>query len=147
MPFSAQVLNWSAWLHEIGLDIAHNGFQHHGAYIAEHADMPGFPRAEQRFLAFLIDSQRHQISTRRSIQLPRSWRETALRLALLLRLAVLLNRSRSPNAMPPISLRVTADSVSLQFVPGWLEANPLTAADLWRERILLEAVGYSLDYN
>ncbi len=147
MPFSAQILKWSASLHEIGLDIAHNGFQHHGAYIAEHADMPGFPRAEQRFLAFLIDSQRHQISTRRSRQLPRSWRETAVRLALLLRLSVLLNRSRSPTGLTPIKLRVTADSVSLQFVRGWLEANPLTVADLWREKNHLQAVGYSLDYS
>ena len=49
-----QMLDWAARLHEIGLDISHDGFQRHGAYVAEHADMPGFPRAEQRFLAFLI---------------------------------------------------------------------------------------------
>ena len=37
-------LDWSARLHEIGLDISHDGYQRHGAYVAENADMPGFPR-------------------------------------------------------------------------------------------------------
>jgi exopolyphosphatase/guanosine-5'-triphosphate,3'-diphosphate pyrophosphatase len=57
---NANILEWSAELHEIGLDISHDGYQRHGAYIAEHADMPGFPRAEQRFLAYMIHNQRHQ---------------------------------------------------------------------------------------
>ena len=60
----ASMLAWSACLHEIGLDISHDGFQRHGAYIAENADMPGFPRAEQRLLAYLIENQRHRVGTR-----------------------------------------------------------------------------------
>ena len=147
IPLSERMLEWSAWLHEIGLDISHNGFQRHGAYVAEHADMPGFPRAEQRFLAFLIDSQRHQIGTRLRAQLPRAWRETALRLALLLRLAVLLNRSRSTKELPPIDLAVADNSLELRFDPTWLSSNPLTVADLERERQLLQGVGYELHFS
>ena len=86
-PLSRKMLDWSARLHEIGLDISHDGFQRHGAYIAEHADLPGFPRAEQRFLAFLIGSQRHAIDASAENQLPRGWRVTALKLAMLLRLS------------------------------------------------------------
>ena len=63
-PLSGNILEWAARLHEIGLDISHDGYQRHGAYIAANADLPGFPRAEQRFLAFLIGSQRHSIDAR-----------------------------------------------------------------------------------
>ncbi len=144
---AAKMLDWAARLHEIGLDISHDGFQRHGAYIAEHADMPGFPRAEQRFLACLIGGQRHSINNRHHEDLPRAWRTPALRLLLLLRLAVLLNRSRREVAMPPIDLQVSADSLTLTFDPEWLEANPLMVADLKRERRYLAAVGYQLEFG
>jgi exopolyphosphatase/guanosine-5'-triphosphate,3'-diphosphate pyrophosphatase len=141
-----QGLVWSARLHEIGLDISHDGYQRHGAYIAENADMPGFPRAEQRLLAFLIASQRHQIVTRYLKELPRAWREPALRLAILLRLAVLLNRSRNDAEMAPVELGVDAHGLSLKFDPDWLRANPLTVVDLEREQRLLAQAGYELGY-
>lgn len=142
-----QGLAWSARLHEIGLDISHDGYQRHGAYIAENADMPGFPRAEQRLLAFLIASQRHQVVMRYLKELPRSWREPALRLAIILRLAVLINRSRNDAEVPPAELRVDARMLALRFDPEWLSANPLTLADLAREQRLLSQAGYELRYG
>jgi exopolyphosphatase/guanosine-5'-triphosphate,3'-diphosphate pyrophosphatase len=142
-----QGLVWAARLHEIGLDISHDGYQRHGAYIAENADMPGFPRAEQRLLAFLIASQRHQVVTRYLKELPRSWREPALRLAIILRLAVLMNRSRNDAEVPPAELRVEARALALKFDPEWLSANPLTLADLAREQRLLSRAGYELSYG
>ncbi len=147
MPFSKDMLDWSARLHEIGLDISHDGFQRHGAYIAEHADLPGFPRAEQRFLAFLIGGQRHSIDNPSIKQLPRNWRGTALRLAMILRLAVLLNRSRSPVEMPSIELLVDGHSMALHFDSEWLKENPLTVADLEREQEYLRNVGYELTFS
>ena len=140
-------LVWAARLHEIGLDISHDGYQRHGAYIAANADMPGFPRAEQRFLAFLIASQRYSIVMRMNEDLPRSWRLSALRVAILLRLAVLLNRSRNQAEMPPVGLDVTDDTLELKFDPDWLAANPLTVADLERETAYLAAVGYRLRFS
>ena len=77
LPLYGQILRWSAKLHEIGLDIAHDGYQRHGAYIAENADMPGFPRAEQRFLAYLIETQRRNFGARLLKTLPRDWRNSA----------------------------------------------------------------------
>ncbi len=145
--FNAQALDWGARLHEIGLDISHDGFQRHGAYVAENADMPGFPRAEQRLLAALIGSQRHHIDRRRFSRLPGAWRVSALRLALLLRLAVLLNRSRGSGDAPEVGLEVEDDSLALRFDPVWLEANPLTVADLRRERGFLRSVGYRLSFS
>ena len=142
-----QGLAWAARLHEIGLDISHDGYQRHGAYIAENADMPGFPRAEQRLLAFLIASQRHQVVTRYLKELPRTWREPALRLAIILRLALLMNRSRNDAEIVPAELRVDARALALRFDPDWLSANPLTLADLAREQRLLSQAGYELSYG
>ncbi len=143
----ARVLDWSSRLHEIGLDISHDGYERHGAYIAENADMPGFPRAEQRYLAFMIGSQRFNIWLDQLGQLPKSWRKSALRLAMLLRLAVLLNRSRNDETTPQLELQVAEDSLTLHFDPDWLAANPLTSADLEREQLLLAEVGYSLRFS
>jgi exopolyphosphatase/guanosine-5'-triphosphate,3'-diphosphate pyrophosphatase len=144
---AANMLDWSARLHEIGLDISHDGFQRHGAYVAEHADMPGFPRAEQHFLAFLIGSQRREIDSGVNNALPENWRVAALRLVLLLRLAVLLNRSRRDAEIPHIGLTVSDSTLRLDFNAEWLAVNPLTVADLDRERRYLSSVGYELEYG
>jgi len=141
---AGKVLDWAARLHEIGLDISHDGYQRHGAYIAEHADMPGFPRAEQRFLALLIGGQRHRIDKLSFDVLPEPWREAGLRLLMILRLAVLLNRSRKEVAQIPATIDVTEDSLAINFDAEWLAENPLTIADLEREQGLLRQVGYDL---
>jgi len=146
-PLAEKTLVWTARLHEIGLDISHDGYQRHGAYIAENADMPGFPRAEQRLLAFLIASQRHELVMRYQKELPRSWRESALRLAVLFRLAVLLNRSRHQAELGPIVLTVGERSLKLAFDASWLAENPLTVADLEREKEHLARAGYTLYFG
>ena len=144
---AANMLDWGARLHEIGLDISHDGYQRHGAYVAQYADMPGFPRAEQRFLACLIGAQRHAINIRTLNLLPRSWRKQALRLIILLRLAVLLNRSRRAADVPDIGIEVGEQDIRLHFDGEWLAANPLTAADLTREQGYLQSVGYTLSFD
>lgn len=138
------ILNWSARLHEIGLDISHDGFQRHGAYVAANADLPGFPRAEQQFLAFLIASQRRHIDEDSLKLLPAKWHDKALRLSLVLRLAVLLNRSRSQSSLPGIVIDASEDGLTLRFPSGWLQRNPLTRADLDREKNYLANAGYAL---
>ena len=137
-------LAWAATLHEIGLDISHDGYHRHGAYVAENADMPGFPRAEQRLLAFLIGSQRYGIDSRLRRQLPNAWRKGALRLAILLRLAVLLNRARTDEVVPLLRAEARDETLRLEFDAAWLEENPLTIADITREKKRLSDVGYEL---
>ncbi len=141
---SAKMLDWSARLHEIGLDISHDGYQRHGAYIAENADMPGFPQAEQRFLAIMIGGQRYRIDVTQMNALPRAWRVSGLRLLIILRLAVLLNRSRSIAEPPSVQIAAADNGLSLKFDAGWLADNPLTIADLEREKEFLNEVGYEL---
>ncbi len=144
---AGNMLDWAARLHEIGLDISHDGYQRHGAYVAENADMPGFPRAEQRFLAALIGNHRHAIKKTAFRLLPKDWREGAMRLLILLRLAVLLNRSRKLAEIPPVGLTVGRRSVALQFDADWLAENPLLVADLEREQEFLQAIGYKLSFS
>src|SRR5207247_1414284 len=53
-PMAELILSWAARLHEIGLDISHSHYHKHGAYLLEHADMPGFPHEEQHLLASVV---------------------------------------------------------------------------------------------
>jgi len=145
--FSPLILKWAARLHEIGLDISHDGYQRHGAYIAEHAEMPGFPQAEQRYLSILIGGHRHRFDASRFDVLPRSWRETGLKLLIILRLAVLLNRGRSSDSQSKLSASAAAKQLAFEFDADWLAANPLTIADFEREQSVLAQVGYRLDLN
>lgn len=142
----ANILRWGARLHEIGLDISHDGFQQHGAYIAQNADLPGFPRSEQAVLAFLIATQRGPIDMQAVDALPSSWREIALQLSIIHRLAVLLNRSRSTHEQPQIDFQVTRDRMELGFPGAWLADNPLTVADLNREKKYLAGIGFDLSF-
>ena len=141
---SRNMSRWAAQLHEIGLDISHDSFQKHGAYIAANADLPGFPRSEQSLLSFLIASQRSVITKSRLRSLPVNWRGRALKLAIILRLAVLVNRSRGAGGPDDIVAEANDQSVTLTFPAGWLAENPLTIADLEREQRYLSSVGVKL---
>ena len=145
-PMAASLLGWAARLHEIGLDIAHAGFNKHGAYIVANADMPGFPRNEQLILAFMIRNQRGALDLDYCGEMSAGWQQTALRLAVILRLAVLLNRSRSTQELPSVELDVSAGKVNLVIPHPWLQSNPLSVADLARENHYLAEVGIDLDY-
>jgi exopolyphosphatase/guanosine-5'-triphosphate,3'-diphosphate pyrophosphatase len=144
---AGQVLRWAASLHEIGLDIAHIDFQKHGAYIAAHADLPGFPRSEQQVLAFLVATQRSDLQRSALRGLPSKWRKPALRLSILLRLAVLLNRSRSNSDLPDVVVTARKNRIELDFPDDWLDANPLTVMDLEREQKYLAAIGHKLEFG
>jgi exopolyphosphatase/guanosine-5'-triphosphate,3'-diphosphate pyrophosphatase len=106
--------------------------------------MPGFVRLEQSLLAALVTLHRRKLDDPFVDELPVEWRIPAFRLIVLLRLAVLLNRTRSPSDLPPIALQAGKDSLELRFPPGWLDMNPLTAADLEQERDWLRARGFDL---
>jgi exopolyphosphatase/guanosine-5'-triphosphate,3'-diphosphate pyrophosphatase len=146
-PLAGLMLRWAATLHEIGLDIAHIDFQKHGAYIAANADLPGFPRSEQQLLAFLIATQRSDLSRSSLAVVPTKWRKSAMRLSIILRLSVLLNRSRSDSDLPEIVAAAKKDLIELDFPDAWLAANPLTVMDLQREQKYLAAIGQALDFG
>jgi len=143
-PQAALMLKWSACLHEIGLDVAHSGYHRHGEYLLENADMPGFSRSEQRLLARLVGAHRRKLARDGLRELPPPWDRHALRLIVLLRLAVLLHRGRGRAALPRIRLSARLNSLQLAFPPRWLADHPLTQADLRQEVQYLRAAGLSL---
>ncbi|MGA0027193.1 MAG: exopolyphosphatase [Steroidobacteraceae bacterium] len=145
-PDAAGFLGWAARLHEVGLGISHAHFHRHGAYLLEHADMPGFSREDQRLLAVLVAAHRRKFQPQKALELPPPWNDLAPRLCMLLRLAVILNRSRHATTPVP-RLTVRGRGLDARFPRGWLRAHPLTVADLELERAYLSAARYRLSYS
>ena len=141
-----QYLEWACKLYEIGLDIAHSNFQKHGAYVIENADMAGFSRQEQKVLASLVFNHRRKINVKAFKTLPKNWQEPAMHLTVILRLATLLNRSRT-NVPEKITVQAKKQVVELKIDADWLNANSLTSADLLVEADYLVAAGFSLQIN
>ena len=139
-----QLLVWAARLHEVGLDIAHARYHNHGGYLLANADMPGFVRLEQKLLAALVTFHRRKLDDPFLDDVPSAWRAPLFKLIVLLRLAVLLNRSRSPVELPPIALATRGDALEVRFPDGWLDLNPLTAADLEQDQAWLAQRGFDL---
>jgi exopolyphosphatase / guanosine-5'-triphosphate,3'-diphosphate pyrophosphatase len=144
VPEHLQILAWSARLHELGLDIAHAHYHRHGAYVLENADMPGFPREEQLVLASLVLAHRRRFERTMFRSLPQAWQRPGLRLSILLRLAALFHRSRTAESLPELRLRVQGRTMRLQLPGSWLDSNPLTLADLEREREYLDEADFKL---
>jgi exopolyphosphatase/guanosine-5'-triphosphate,3'-diphosphate pyrophosphatase len=145
-PRFKQLLVWAGRLHEVGLDIAHARYHHHGGYLIENSDLPGFVRLEQRLVARLVALHRRKLDDPFLNELPGSWRAPVFKLVVLLRLATLLHRTRSPSDLPAIAMSPGKDSLELKFPQGWLDDNPLTAADLEQETEWLRERGFELTF-
>ncbi|MDW8373964.1 MAG: exopolyphosphatase, partial [Planctomycetota bacterium] len=102
-------------------------------------------REEQRLLAILVRAHRRAIPVALIGSLPERLAAPARRLIVLLRLAVLLCRTRQDEPLPPLELRVDSDRIRLAFPKGWLAGRSLTRADLAIEREELAALGIRLE--
>jgi exopolyphosphatase/guanosine-5'-triphosphate,3'-diphosphate pyrophosphatase len=142
-----RLLRWAARAHEIGLSIAYSGYHKHGAYILEHADMPGFSIDEQSLLAALVAAHRRKFTRDMFLHLPSGRRKLALRLAALLRLSVRLHHSRSEEALPELQLEARKSRLRLTFPKGWLRDRPLTRADLEEEIVAMARAEVGLEVD
>lgn len=143
-PRYAQLLQWAARLHEVGLDIAHSKHHLHGAYLLANADLPGFARLEQQLLASLVGNHRRRIEDVLLDDLNSDWRGPIFKLIVLLRLAVVLNRARSTVECPEMQLAGGTDTLELMLPKNWFGTNPLTHADLTQECEFLAGRGFEL---
>ena len=143
-PLAELALKWAARLHEIGLDVSHTRYHAHGAYLLENADMSGFPREEQRLLARLVGGHRRKLNLEGIDQLLPPWDRRGIYLIVLLRIAALLQRSRSEANLPAITLVAKGQSLDLRLPARWLREHPLTGADLSQEIENLRAAGFRL---
>ena len=141
------LLGWAADLHEVGLAIAHTSYHKHGGYLLENADLPGFSNEEQRWLSVLVRTHRQKLSPKLFELLnPRSY-QSALYLSIILRMAVLLHRSRNEHAPRIERLRLGKNKIEISFTEKNLQAKrPLLVADLEREKEFLAAVNVELNF-
>ena len=129
-PEDRLLLAWAADLHEIGMDIAHNQYHKHGGYLLAHMDLPGFSRPDQSQLASLVRLHRRKFAFE---DIPVSAAGRILRLAALLRLAVVLHRSRSTVPLPHVAAVARDGLIKLKLPKDWLDKHPLTKLDLQEE--------------
>jgi exopolyphosphatase/guanosine-5'-triphosphate,3'-diphosphate pyrophosphatase len=139
------LLLWAAQLHEVGRSVNHHQHQKHGAYLVANADMPGFTRPEQRFMAALIALQRGKVKTEAADWVPPRMTLAVTRLSALLRMAVTLARPRNDQAMPDFSLTPAADELVLGLPPSWLETHSLSARSLEYQQRQLRKLGLALE--
>lgn len=142
-----QLLSWGVRLHEVGLDIAHQHYHKHGAYIVAESDLLGFSREEQRVLSTLIRAHRRKFPSSAIGALPQRRVEEVERLAIILRIAVILHRSRTSDPISEPDLAVDGRTLTLTFKDGLLDEHPLTRADLHDEQAHLGSVGYRLHFT
>lgn len=144
-----QWLGWAAQLHEIGLDIAHSQYHKHGEYIARHADLAGFSLRDQLILSTLIRTHRRKLNRGLFKELPDSLQQPVCRLAILLRLSVVLHRGRPQDGVPSVHLSVADDdqSLCLRLDPDWYTAHPLVQADLEEEARYLQGLDMALHFR
>lgn len=131
-------LLWAAQLCESGLSLSHSKYHRHSEYLLRHSDMPGFSWGEQNLLAFLARVHRSRFNLSALDNLPMDMHDTAQQLAVILRLAVLFNRSRLEETLPDIGLHASVlnnneYTLAIQLDMDWLANNPLTLADLQAE--------------
>ena len=145
--FYKQLLIWSALLHEIGLTIAHASYHKHGEYLALNSDLPGFSFQEQQLLAALIRAHRQKFPIQVFEALPEEYFDAAVRLAIILRIAVILHRSRAKMTIPRMTITASKNKLELTFPTDWFDDHPLTLADLENEIELLDSTGVTLEIS
>lgn len=144
---AALYLGWAARLHEVGMALAYSGHHKHGAYLLANSDMPGFARDGQAVMAALVLGQRRKLTQDRIAELVGGRAVEVMRLAIILRLAVRLHRTRNDAEPPPVILTVDADTLHLRFPEDFLDDRPLTRADFEKEAYDLRPSAFALYFE
>ncbi|MEZ2902344.1 exopolyphosphatase [Acinetobacter terrestris] len=131
----SDLLRRAAYLHEIGLAISHAGYHRHGAYLLQHSDIAGFSQIDQNHLSHLVAHHRRKLRSDSRVDVMKVGGSKLVYLSLLLRLAVLLNHSRSDEMLPAIELSVDNEQQWQLSVSGDAKQWPLLVADLHDEQV------------
>lgn len=138
-----QLIEQAALLHEIGLGLSHSHYHRHGGYLLTHGDMPGFSLPIQTALGWLVQAHRQTlpppIDDHRAAQTPAQ----LMRLARLLRLAVLLNRTRRPETLRP-AVEAHGEALELRFTAP---IDDILTDDLAREADYQQRSGFQLTFG
>ena len=130
-----RLLGWACELHEIGVQVSAQHYHRHGSYVIANGALRGFSRQEQAHLALLVRSHRRSLPALAFGQFEAVHGLRMMRLAALLRLAVILERSRDDDQSPePLSARVDENMLFLELPQGWLRDHPLSRSELAQEQ-------------
>ncbi|HEY6729123.1 MAG TPA: Ppx/GppA phosphatase family protein [Polyangiaceae bacterium] len=141
-----QLARWAAALHEVGLAINYPGHHKHGAYLIEHSELAGFSLAEQKLLSTLVLCHRRKLRPDAFAGVPGINEKAALRLTVLLRLAVVVERHRGDDAEPGVELAADGRKVRVQLEAAGGEYS-LLCADLVAEAQRLEKAKFELSVS
>ncbi|SHF95058.1 guanosine-5'-triphosphate,3'-diphosphate diphosphatase [Vibrio gazogenes] len=142
-PQAEMLLRAAAQLHEIGLAVDYKKGGEHSAYLIQHSELPGFTRAQRYCLGELVRRYRDNITS-----MPEQYAlsgASSKRLLRLLRLAVLLSHRRNSALEPHVKLDCSEDTLQLSLNAQWLDANPLTKAELEIEANRQTDMGWPLE--
>jgi exopolyphosphatase / guanosine-5'-triphosphate,3'-diphosphate pyrophosphatase len=135
-------LDWSAQLHEIGMQISHADYHKHGAYIIDNADALGFAQQELHRLSLLILGHRGKLR-----KLEESMEDTGFVLQLLsLRLAALLCHSRTEPDLRELSLSCDEKQrrIEIRTTPEWARLFPQSTFLLQQEQLAWQKTPWQL---
>ena len=119
----SQKLTWAARLHEIGTHISHDRSYHHGAYILDNVDAPGFSIPELHRMSQLVLGQRGKLR-----KLEQSLNDELFAKQLVcLRLAVLLCHARQLPEHQSVKLSFKGNGFKIATNPGWSRRYPQSA--------------------
>ena len=139
-----QLLASACKLHEVGLLLSFKYHQKHGAYIVQHADLPGFDQTERQLLVMLISLYKGDIKQDKLDCLAIVSTEDAAKLLAILRLAIILCRRRKDDVLPQYQTQVSKNEIKLCLPSHWLEQHPLISDELLQESEHLNQLGLSL---
>ena len=140
-----RILGWAAELHELGMSITHDKHHLQGAHILEFADIPGFARRRQHWLSMMVLSHRKKLPLELLNELSDDDRSTVLYLIVILRLSVLLHRSRQDIEILP---KVEGGENHLHIhIDGDISEQALLEADLTQEKQWLSKVDFKLTFD
>lgn len=119
----SQKLAWAARLHEIGTHISHERSHHHGAYILDNMDAPGFSLPELHRMSQLVMGQRGKLRKLEDALMD----ELFAKQLMALRLAVLLCHARQMPEYQSVKLSYKSRAFKLSTNPGWAKRYPQSA--------------------
>ena len=131
-----RLLGWAGKIHEVGMAVSHTGFHKHGAYLALHADLPGFTSREQHMLSILVLAQKGNL---RKVQ--EALAEPDIAMAILaLRLGTIFMHARIDPAIESTRLKLRT-RIELDIARNTLATHPTLSYWLAKEQTSWEEVG------
>ncbi|WP_066266059.1 exopolyphosphatase [Hydrogenophaga palleronii] len=134
----SQKLAWAARLHELGTHISHDRSHHHGAYILDNVDAPGFSLPELHRMSQLVMGQRGKLRKLEEALAD----ELFAKQLMSLRLAVLLCHARQLPEYESVKLSYKPRAFKLSTNPGWAKRYPQSAWLLGEEVVAWQKSGW-----